>query len=302
MQENQQVMLQGFERSLEVEGIRSRADYLVRVREFLGWAMERGHTWESVTPGLQESWTADLIASGLNRRTVNNKLNTLKRWGAWLKKTQRMRENPMAEVQNLKVGPTLPKHILSIEDLGTLLTKFRLRRPTDIMAKAVLELLYGSGLRISEAEILKDQDLDRMARVVKIYEPKTDKERRVPVTDAFLQALDQYMKDFRVDLVKPADIRAGFLFPQGKKTTLRGRINGILKRESSRLGLGDLTSHTMRHMAATHLLKKGAGIRHVQAFLGHESLSSTEVYTRVCKEDLKKVMENCHPLEMDYVG
>ena len=76
MQENQQEMMKGFERMLEVEGVRSRGDYLARIGEFLSWALERGYGWESLRAGLQEGWTGELLERGLSRRSVNNKLNT----------------------------------------------------------------------------------------------------------------------------------------------------------------------------------------------------------------------------------
>ena len=168
----------------------------------------------------------------------------------------------------------------------------------DVMMKTILELLYGSVVRISEALTVKKTDIDFSLRCVTIFESKTQKERRVPVTEAFIASLAFYYEEAFEVLVRKADRDALWVFPQGKGTTVRCRLNSILERETSRLGFEKITSHSMRHMAATHLLKRGAGIRHVQAFLGHANICSTQAYTRVCKDDLKNVLETFHPVEV----
>jgi len=300
-QESEEQMMKAFERHLETAGIRSRAEYLARLKEFLGWTKEQGHDWAFLPAGVGEAWSAELQGRTQQRATINNKINTLRKWGRWLALTDRSAENPMRDLAGLQVGSWLPKNILSIEDTGAFLEGFRLRSSMDVMAKAILEVMYGSGIRISEAVGLKEKDIDWTGRSAKIFEPKTQKERKIPVTEAFLTSLKLYMTEAQDDLISPQDKQEGWVFPQRGGTSIRSMLNHILRREASHLGLVKITSHSMRHMAATHLLKKGAGIRHVQAFLGHETITSTQVYTRVCKEDLKKVLETCHPLEAGYV-
>ena len=290
-------MLYVFERSLEAGGIRTHADYVTRVREFLSFAKEEGYTWDSVPEGLSERYVKALLERGSARRTVNNKLSGLKKWGRWCVITGRTAENPLRDTERLPVGPWVPKHILGIEDAGLFLSSFRLRTPLDILAKAVIELQYGSGVRISEAVSIREADLDRGNRTAKIFEAKTQRERRVLLTGAFLNALEFYYEEARDALLSAADMDADRVFPRKAHTTLRVRINSIMAREAKRLGLQRITSHSLRHMAATHLLKKGAGIRHVQAFLGHQTITTTQGYARVCTDDLKKVLESCHPLE-----
>ncbi len=112
-----------------------------------------------------------------------------------------------------------------------------------------------------------------------------------------MKALRRYLKTTRDQLTTETDRKEGFIYPQQGKTAIRCILNAKLKKECSRLGFKTITTHSFRASAATHLLRAGAGIREIQAFLGHKSICSTEVYTRVVKEDLKAVIETCHPRE-----
>jgi integrase/recombinase XerD len=299
--ESREAMLTAFEQSLKARGVRTHQAALARLEAFLGFLAAEGLSWERVRECHAAAYAKALLEAGRNRRTVNNALATLRVWGRWLSKSARCAHNPLREVESLHVGPWMPKNVLGIEETGAFFASFRLRTPRDLMAKALLELLYGSGIRISEAVALKEQHLDLKGLTATIYEAKTGKERRVPLTEAFAHSLSRYYEDARETLTSAEDKRAGFVFPQKGSTTLRARLNALLARECARLRLPKLSSHSMRHMAATHLLKKGAGIRQVQAFLGHESIGTTQGYARVCKEDLKRVIEACHPMEALHV-
>ena len=133
--------------------------------------------------------------------------------------------------------------------------------------------------------------------MILIHERKTGVSRKVPASEASLRALKEYLEHAREACTTEADRREGFVYPQGSTTTLRCAVNATLRRECRRLGLKQITTHSFRHAAATHLLRSGAGIRQVQAFLGHHSIGSTERYTHVVTEDLKTLMACCHPRE-----
>lgn len=191
----------------------------------------------------------------------------------------------------------LARAVLSVAEMGRLLSGFALRTDRDIMLAAVCELLYGSALRISEAESLRLTDVSFAKQSLTIYERKTESERVVPATEASLAAVSRYTECAREALTTEADRQAGFLFPQQGRTSLRCLVNRRLARECRRLGLPVMSSHGFRHAAATHMLRSGAGLRHIQAFLGHERIGSTERYTHVVAEDLKRVLAACHPRE-----
>lgn len=171
-----------------------------------------------------------------------------------------------------------------------------MRNHDDGYLKTILEILYGSALRISEAATLKQEDVDQERGGLIITEQKKGGLRRwVPATEVSLKAIESYKRDHRPYLVGPIESAAGFLFPQEAHATLRQRFNRHLVSFCRQLGLKEITSHSLRHSAATHMLIAGAGIRQVQELLGHQRITSTERYTQVIKEDLKNVVDQFHP-------
>nr|WP_281389011.1 tyrosine-type recombinase/integrase [Spirochaeta isovalerica] len=207
-------------------------------------------------------------------------------------------QSPLYYVKGVKTGKGLPKNVLSIEEMGKLLDNFSLIRKTDIMTYSLAELLYGSAMRVNEAAALKESDVDFDSAVITITDFKNGGLRwKSPTSEASIRALRRYVKTVRSELTTEKDRAEGFLYPQQGKTAIRCILNAKLKRECERLGLKTITSHSFRASAATHLLRSGAGIREIQAFLGHQKIGTTEVYTRVVKEDLKAVIETCHPRE-----
>ena len=225
-------------------------------------------------------------------------MNRLKRFYRWAWKRRLVAVDPFVDFKNLSTGRSLPKTILSVEDMGKFLAGFSLLHDRDIMLKSLVELLYGSALRISEAEALRVEEIDFEGGVILIHEKKTGVSRKVPVSEAALSAVRHYMNRVRTACTTSADRAQGFLYPQKGSTALRCLLNAKLGRECRRLGLKRITTHSFRHSAATHLLKNGAGIRQVQAFLGHQSIGSTERYTHVVTEDLKAVLGRFHPREI----
>jgi integrase/recombinase XerC len=140
-------------------------------------------------------------------------------------------------------------------------------------------------------------DIEQESGVILIHERKTGVWRKVPASEESLNAVQRYVRFARERCTTEDDRAQGFLYPQKGATSLRCLLNAKLSRECRRLHLKRITSHSFRHAAATHLLQSGAGIRQVQAFLGHQSITSTERYTHVVTEDLKAVISGCHPRE-----
>jgi len=295
--ERETALLEDFRRFLQAAGLRSAASYVREVERFFGFLSVGGV--EPLTAGASDAdgYRSTLLVEGRARATVNNVMNRLRRFYRWAGRRHLITTDPFAALRSLPTGRSLPRSILSIPDMGVLLERFALRTERDLMLKSVVELLYGSALRVSEAQSLRVSDIDVDGAVILIHERKTGVSRKVPASEASLKALKEYLEHGREACTTEADRREGFVYPQGSTTTLRCAVNAALRRECLRLGLKQITTHSFRHAAATNLLRSGAGIRQVQAFLGHHSIGSTERYTHVVTEDLKTLIACCHPRE-----
>ena len=293
-------ILEDYKRYLTLKGVRTAKDYISGVNEFIDYLGGGGEGFLFVNEKDAEDYRHHLLTSNrhLAHSTINGKLNHLRSFYRFLEKKGLVYQSPLYYVKGLKTGKGLPKNVLSVEEMGKLLDNFAIIRKTDIMTHSLAELLYGSAMRVGEAEALKESDVDFDTAVITITDFKNGGLRwKSPTSEASIRALKKYVKTVRNELTSEKDRADGFLFPQQGKTAVRCLLNAKLKRECKRHGLKTITSHSFRASAATHLLRSGAGIREIQAFLGHQKIGTTEVYTRVVKEDLKAVIETCHPRE-----
>lgn len=158
--------------------------------------------------------------------------------------------------------------------------------------RAILELLYGTGIRLGEAARADVTDLDLRTRILLVRSGKGKKDRVVPVPGRAATALGRYVGESRPELVKHGD-PALFVSRHGARLSLVG-LRAIVKRHGRAIGV-ELSPHALRHTCATHLLRGGADIRHVQELLGHRCLSTTALYTRVAIEDLRQLIARAHP-------
>lgn len=293
-------IIKGFMKYLDARNIRSKASYLSNIKEFLNWCEEEQKEYLHLTDEEAESWLLSLVEQEkpLSRSTINSKLYCLKSFYLFLMKKKLINQHPFYYLKALRIGRQLPRDILHPTEMEKLLSCFPEMRASDVMIKCLMELLYSCALRISEAESIKLEDIDLISRTVIIFDHKNQKQRKVPLTEQSARLIHHYSENYRLNLLSTSSLNAGYLFPQGGKTALRCRLNQRLKTHCKRLGLKTLTSHSFRHSAATHLLKNGAGIRKVQAFLGHDSINSTQRYTHIEKDDLKSVVSNFHPREV----
>jgi len=293
-------ILIGYEKYLKLKSIRIFPAYLSTVKEFLFFLEDRQILPNEVTTGTGEDYLAYLLREdkNLSRGTINNKLNRVRSFYRFLLRKRLIYENPFTRLCGLKTGRSLPRNILSVTDMGILLDSFGLKKNSDFMMRSIIEFLYGSALRVSEVCALKDSDLDFEHGSITVTDFKNGGvQRKSPATESSMKIAREYIKDFRKIMTTPEERNKDFLYPQKGETALRCMLNNKLKRECLRLGLKEITTHCFRHSAATHMLRSGAGIREVQALLGHSKITSTEVYTHVVKEDLKRVVTACHPRE-----
>jgi site-specific recombinase XerD len=200
-------------------------------------------------------------------------------------------QNP-ARALSLPKSTSLPRGILSIPQARRLMAA---PFPGSVIGqrdRAILELLYGTGLRLGEVARTDVTDLDLPSGLLLVRNGKGRKDRLVPICGAAAAALDSYLRNSRPELVARID-SALFLSRDGARlgaAVLRARIQYYGRRLGVRL-----TPHALRHSCATHLLRGGADLRHVQALLGHRRLTTTALYTRVAISDLRAVVARCHP-------
>lgn len=283
---------------LKAREISTYRDYLATVKEYVEYSCLKEPGEATVKHAYD--YKLHLLSPVCRQQpgTVNNKLARLRSFYRFLMRRGLAVCNPFREVDKLRQGHTLPRKILGVEDMGRLLDNFGMMTLNDVMLRVVVELLYGSAMRVGEVAVLKLQDVEFTGGIIIVTDLKNaGVKKKRPATEVSLRLLKHYLAGAWLDLVSPAQRQAGFLFPQEYSARLRTLVNRKLKKECRRLDLLPLTSHSLRHSAATHMLRAGAGIRDVQEMLGHEKINSTERYTHVVKEDLKKVVCRFHPRE-----
>lgn len=209
-------------------------------------------------------------------------------------------DNPMDLIESPKIGRKLPD-TLSTEEIDRLIAAIDLSKPEGQRNKAILETLYGCGLRVSELVGLQLSDLYFDEGFIKVT-GKGNKQRFVPVGDTTQKYINIYRNEIRAHQTpKAGHENILFLNRRGKQLT-RAMIYTIIKRLAEKIGLKkNIGPHTFRHSFATHLLENGADLRAIQQMLGHESITTTEVYMHVDRKHLTEVVKQYHPRKQTYV-
>jgi len=237
-----------------------------------------------------------LVDEGRARRSVARALACLKSFYRYLHRTGRVGRNPAAGIATPRLPRILPQY-LDEETAGALMARPDRASPAGARDAAVLELLYSTGIRVGELAGLNASDVDRAGRTVRVH-GKGSKDRIVPFGRPAASALDAYLRS-RPRLVRPGaavrDAHALFLTVTGRRISPK-TVDLMLKRYLPDISEAQKRSaHVLRHSFATHLLNRGADLRAVKELLGHESLSTTQVYTHVSTERLKKIYVQAHP-------
>jgi tyrosine recombinase XerC len=234
---------------------------------------------------------AGQIQKGLNKTTVSRRLSSIRSFFKFLYREGYIKSNPAKLVSNPKVPKLLPR-FLSVDDVFSLVEKPEGIGFLPARNRAVLELLYSSGLRVSELSGINTDDIHVKESLVKI-KGKGKKERIVPIGTKAIDAMKSYIIERM--LLKSKE-RALFLNRMGKRLTDRG-VRRIVVKYARALGIhGRIGPHTLRHSFASHLLQGGADLRVIQELLGHSSLSTTQKYTHLDITHLMDVYDKAHPL------
>ena len=234
------------------------------------------------------------LAKEVNARSQARVISGLKGFFNYLVFEDYRKTNPLELIEAPKIGRKLPD-TLSTSEIDALIAAIDLSKPEGERNRAILETLYGCGLRVSELIDLRLSDLYFKEGFIKVT-GKGSKSRFVPIAEATQKYIDLYRKHIR----SHQDIQKGhedtlFLNRRGKKLT-RAMIFTIIRRLATEVGQQKKVSpHTFRHSFATHLLENGADLRAIQQMLGHESITTTEIYVHLDRSHLRKVMEEFHP-------
>jgi integrase/recombinase XerD len=240
-----------------------------------------------------EGYLGDEGGRGLSARTLSRRLSCLRGFHAYLQRRRAVGADPTDGLEAPRRGRRLPR-VLSVDEAIRLVSAPSGDGPLARRDRALLELLYGSGLRVSEALDLTPEGL-RLAEGYLRVVGKGDKERAVPLTGPSVRALRAYLSAARPDLVRRRDPGTLFVNARGGRLSRMG-LWKILRAHARSAGIaGDLHPHMLRHSFATHLLEGGADLRVVQELLGHASVTTTEIYTHVDRGQLSEVHRLFHP-------
>ena len=248
---------------------------------------------EDLTLAHARAWLAEAVASGKARATIARRAASLRAFSRWAQQHGYLDTDPLARL-------TVPHHSRHLPEV---LTKEQAREmmgnagshsePEFLRDCAILELLYATGLRVAELCALDTGDIN-LARCTVLATGKGHKQRVVPFGTPAAEALGAWLDKGRPQFATADSGEAAFIGIHGKRIDQRV-VRRVVENAARNTGVSGVTPHTLRHTAATHLVEGGADLRAVQEFLGHSSLQTTQIYTHVSAERLKKIYKNAHP-------
>lgn len=239
---------------------------------------------------------AHLKERNITARSISRKLSSLRSFFKFLVKDGYIKANPAEAVSSPKREKTLPK-FLTESDVVSLIEAPDTSKPLGLRDHAMLETLYSTGMRISELTGLREEDIDFIGGMVKVY-GKGKKERLLPIGDRAMKAIRDYIKARGpAPAAETFKSRGKYIFLNKNKKQIGPRgFRKVLDKYVRKIALKEhISPHTMRHSFATHLLNRGADLRSVQELLGHANLSTTQIYTHLTTEKLKNVYDKAHP-------
>lgn len=271
-------------------------DFLLYLEMDLNYSKNTINTYQNNLSILSNNINKDLLklnskdiehfisSLNLESSSISNYLSSFKTFYNYYIKIGMLKENPVLLIDSPKLKKHLPTY-LTIDEIDKLLN-IEIKDAFNARNKSLLELLYATGLRISELINLEFKNIDLNECIIRIM-GKGSKERIVPINDLAIKYLKIYVKDYRYKLVKKEQNNFVYLNNHGKKMTRQGVFKMIKKRTQETGIKKDVSPHTLRHSIATHMLENGADLRIIQEFLGHESIGTTQIYTHLTNQKLK---------------
>lgn len=279
-----------FEKRFSPHTVTAYANDLQQLSDFLAVTFELSNIEEAQHPHLR-GWVVALMDAGLTPRSVNRKIVSAKSYFKFLQRRELIEINPATRLKSLRVPKDLPNFVKEPE-MNNLLDQFIFAEDfAGHRDKLLLEMLYATGMRLSELIGLTDESINRYDKTIKVL-GKRNKERIVPLHTEVLEQIEQYnrlKRDMNVQSDKLLITNSGKdLYPQFVYETVKKYLSQVTT-------LSKRSPHVLRHTFATHLLNKGADLNAVKDLLGHASLASTQVYTHNSIEKLKAVFDQAHP-------
>lgn len=263
--------------------------YKIDIKKFVSWlSCSKKPSFIKIRESDVNEYIAFMFKSKLSSSSVNRNISSIKAFYLFLIKRKIIMISPVAEIITPKKERYLPTSMSELE-VEKLLNSPKSSIRIEIRDKAMIEMLYATGMRISELVNLKLNNVDTNRCVVKVL-GKGSKERLIPFGENALEALNLYLN------IRPSSNSKEVFLSNRKRrlsrVTFWQRIKTYLKRENLKLSI---SPHTLRHAFATHLLNRGADLRSVQLLLGHSDLSTTQIYTHIAKQRLSEVLKKHHP-------
>ncbi len=264
------------------------------LRHFLGYLRERDiRIVGQIQPPLLVEYLRSLQNDGLRATSISRKLSALRNFFQYAVRERVLTKDPSGMIESMKKPLRLPK-VLDEAEIAALLEQPRPLTPVGLRDRAMLELMYATGVRVSELVSLKVNDVNLDMGYVRCF-GKGSKERIVPMGDLARQAVQNYLDRGRPHLLRRTLEDTVFLNQRGQKMT-RQAFWLILQEAARQAGIAkSVTPHMLRHSFATHLLDHGADLRSVQEMLGHVDITTTQIYTHVSRTRLKEVYNRTHP-------
>ena len=283
----------GFEKGLTGN---TQAAYKRDLKKFLTYLTKHHPTllkWEEVTKKEIIIFLAREMDEGAANATVARNLSSIKSFYKFMVMEDHIAINPTTDLETPKINRKLPR-VLSIEEVDNLIEQCKVMLPLGLRDRAMLELMYGTGLRVSELLSLQIDDINFTAGFLRCL-GKGRKERIVPVNNSSVLWVERYLARSRNTLVKSQYERTLFLNAHGHSLSRQGFFK-LLAQYGEKSGIKkEITPHTLRHSFATHLLENGADLRAVQEMLGHADISTTQIYTHITRSRIREVYQQCHP-------
>lgn len=273
-------------------------NYINDIKEFKDFlsSNEFGYLVSVNKSNIARYYISYLSEKNYKKKSIARKISSLRTFYRYLERQGTVDDNIFENIETPKLDKPLPK-VLYFNEIAAIYESIDQSTALGMRDMAILEILYGSGLRVSELCALTEKDLDYRNKTIKVF-GKGHKERYVPLNENAISSIKKYLLVGRPELrfnSKYPDTPVIFLNNHGGPLTTRGVrviLNNIIDHSSESL---HISPHTLRHTFATHLLDGGADLRSVQEMLGHSNLSTTQIYTHVSKEQLKRVYLESHP-------
>ena len=280
-------------------------NHRIYIGSFLEWCKERGLIDPvEITRPVLERYQRYLFhyrkqdGEPLSFRSRHSSLVPLRAWFRWMTRQNHILHNPASELELPRLGRSLPKNIFSAQEVEQVMQVCDVREPIGLRDRAILEMLYSTGMRRMEIVRLKLYDLQLDRGLILIRQGKGRKDRYAPIGERAIAWLQKYLREARSQLAVEPDDMTVFLTAQGEPFS-RNHLTFVVGERIDAAKLGKTGScHLFRHTMATLMHENGADIRHIQALLGHEDIKTTQIYTQVAIRTLQQVHAATHPAAM----